>query len=217
MLKIYSKRFEDLGHSLEEIEQSKYISHGEWKSNEVDQELFDEWIVKARSLLVNACGNESQHFQLFVDAQESRVFEGGYDVFRRLRPIFKAAKDDYESGLLSNFKALVQAEIFDSELEQARELLKSKYIGAAAVVAGVVLETALRDMCIQNDIPISKLDKMNSDLAKAGAYNKFQQKRVTAIAELRNQAAHGHWVDLSVNNVEAMINDVEALLLSNCH
>jgi hypothetical protein len=53
---------------------------------------------------------------------------------------------------------------------------------AAAVIAGTVLETALRQLC---------LDRMNADLAKAGVYNSLMQKRITALAAIRNRAAHG--------------------------
>lgn len=37
--------------------------------------------------------------------------------------------------------------MFSNELEQAEELLKTGYRTAAAVIAGAVLETALRDLC----------------------------------------------------------------------
>ncbi|WP_205987927.1 DUF4145 domain-containing protein [Pseudoalteromonas sp. MEBiC 03485] len=97
-------------------------------------------------------------------------------------------------------------------MEQATELLRSGYKGPAAVVAGVVLETTLRDLCIDNSIPIAKLDKMNSELAKAGVYNKLQQKRITALADIRNSAAHGDWASFKNDEVEGMISDVERFL-----
>lgn len=107
---------------------------------------------------------------------------------------------------------MVQAELFDSELDQARELLSSGYKGPAAVVAGVVLETALKDLCDQHSISHSKLDKMNADLAKAGVYNKLQQKKITALADIRNSAAHGDWQSFSDTEVSEMIRDVESFL-----
>lgn len=123
-----------------------------------------------------------------------------------------AAKDDFQGGFLTSVKNLVQAELFDSELEQATELLNSGYKGPAAVVAGVVLETTLRDLCTDNSIPHGKLDKMNSDLAKAGVYNKLQQKRITALADIRNSAAHGDWTSFNDYEVKEMIRDVERFL-----
>ena len=37
-----------------------------------------------------------------------------------------------------------------------------------------------------------KADTLNAHLAKASVYNKLEQKNVTALARLRNDAAHGH-------------------------
>ena len=38
-----------------------------------------------------------------------------------------------------------------------------------------------------------KLGTMNAGLAKQGVYNKLTQKRITALADIRNKAAHGEW------------------------
>ena len=112
-------------------------------------------------------------------------------------------------------KALVQAEVFDSELEQANELLSSGYLSAAAVIAGVVLETALRELCDRGNISHSKLDKMNADLAKAGKYNTLTQKRITALAAIRNSAAHGKADEFTKQSVINMIDEVEQFLAIN--
>jgi hypothetical protein len=66
---------------------------------------------------------------------------------------------------------------------------------AAAVIAGTVLETALRQLC---------LDRMNADLAKAGVYNSLMQKRITALAAIRNRAAHGKPNEFTRDDVSAM-------------
>ncbi|WP_050766277.1 hypothetical protein [Microcystis aeruginosa] len=53
---------------------------------------------------------------------------------------------------------------------------------------------------------------MNSDLAKAGVYNKLNQKRITAIADIRNSAAHGKQNEFTVQDVSDMIKDVSRFL-----
>jgi len=94
-------------------------------------------------------------------------------------------------------------------------LLTNGYGGPAAVVAGVVLEASLRNLCDLNSIAYSKLDKMNADLAKAGVYNKLQQKKITALADIRNRAAHGHWQTFTEEDVRQMIRDVETFLATS--
>jgi hypothetical protein len=110
---------------------------------------------------------------------------------------------------LSTTRSLIQADVFDDELEQARELLSNGFTSAAAIVAGVVLETTLRELCVRQKIPTGKLDKMNADLAKEGIYNKLNQKRITALADIRNSFAHANPEGLTLNDVEIMIRDVE--------
>jgi hypothetical protein len=104
---------------------------------------------------------------------------------------------------------LVQAEVFGSELDQARELLAGGYLTAAAVIAGVVLETTLRQLCTDAGLPLGKLDKMNSDLTKIGIYSLLVQKRITALADIRNNAAHGHPEAFKNTDVSDMISYIE--------
>ncbi|MNT98300.1 hypothetical protein D3C72_2408540 [compost metagenome] len=53
---------------------------------------------------------------------------------------------------------------------------------------------------------------MNDDLAKAGAYNATQKKRITALAGIRNSAAHGKPDEFTPAEVRGMIDDVERFL-----
>jgi len=54
---------------------------------------------------------------------------------------------------------------------------------------------------------------MNADLAKAGIYNKLQQKRITALADIRNSAAHGKPEEFSEDDVKRMIEEIEQFLV----
>lgn len=56
---------------------------------------------------------------------------------------------------------------------------------------------------------------MNADLAKAGVYGKLLQKRITALANIRNSAAHGHPGEFSADDVRDMIRDVERFVREN--
>jgi hypothetical protein len=181
-------------------------------SNYVDGESFLEWKVKAKNLIVKVCGESSEHYKEFLNSEKPGGYETNLDQFKRVKSVFLAAKEDFEGGYLTSFKTLVQSEVFDNELEQAQELLKSGYHAAAAVIAGVVLETGLRELCTRQGIDHGKLDKMNADLAKAGVYNKLQLKRITALADIRNSAAHGKPDEFTKDDVQMMIRDVEQFL-----
>jgi uncharacterized protein (UPF0332 family) len=53
-----------------------------------------------------------------------------------------------------------------------------------------------------------KLDTMNSELVKAGAYNVLIQKKVTWLADIRNKAAHGKWDDFTKEDASDMLKAV---------
>ena len=124
------------------------------------------WRVKVASLLVSVCGQQSQHFLALEVACKPGPMQTNESLFRDMRAIFSAAKEDFEGGYLNTLRSIVQAEVFGSELEQASELLRTNNHLPAAVIAGVVLETTLRNLCTANGIIHGKLDKMHSDLTK---------------------------------------------------
>lgn len=215
MIQKLSDRFDQLYDEILEIESTREKKYSELRGNYdvIDNEKTLTWKVKSKSLLIYACGKDSQHYEEFIKAEKINGYQTQWDAFKKMKSVFLAAMDDYNNGYLTSIKNLIQADVFDSELEQAQELLSSGYKLAAAVIAGVVLETTLRDLCYQNSLPIGKLDKMNSDLAKAGIYNKLQQKRITALADIRNSAAHGKPEEFSDNDVTTMIRDIEQFLI----
>jgi hypothetical protein len=208
-----ARRFAELDEQANKISASKKANTGQYAwGNSVDERLLLNWRVKVRHLLGSACGSDSEHLKQFRDGEELQSMQTSHDVFERLYPVFLAAKEDFEGGYLNTLRVLLQSELFDSELDQADELLGTGYKVAAAVVAGVVLETGLREMCADKQLSVGKLDKMNADLAKAGVYNKLVQKQITALADIRNNAAHGHPEQFTDEDVKIMIRDVRRIL-----
>jgi hypothetical protein len=175
----------------------------------VDQNQLINWQVKAGHLISIVCGQDSHHLQAFrKDEAPQFVGDTNHAILLRQKAILLAAIDDYKGGYLNKIRDLIQAEVFESELEQAEDLLHTGYLTPAAVIAGTVLETTIRQMCLDKQIAIGKLDKMNADLAKAGVYNSLVQKQITALAGIRNSAAHGKPADFGRDDVANMIRDV---------
>jgi hypothetical protein len=182
----------------------------------VDSQMTAQWITSVQSLFINAFGADSVHLKNFAKYVQGYVT---YSNVVRAQGVLKAAVDDYVGGHLFNLRNLVEAEVFDDFLEQAEHLLSSGYFQAAAVIAGCVLEDGMRKLCVKYAVNVSpnpKLDQMNSDLAKAGAYNKLVQKRVTALADVRNKAAHGHWTQFARSDVQEMLSGVRRFIEEFC-
>ncbi|WP_082877149.1 hypothetical protein [Hydrogenophaga crassostreae] len=153
-------------------------------------------------MLRQAFGLESVHTQQFEAAFTS--FSGYLSSFRSLYAIFSSAKEDYEGGYIFSLRGLVKAEVLSDALEQADELLTSGYKDPACVLIGVSLEIGVKELASRHLVPVAKLDKMNADLCKAGAYNVAKQKQITAWADLRNKAAHGDWSAYSAEDIRDM-------------
>jgi len=215
--KMFQRRFDELSQQLEEIESSKFQRRMSRVLNMdfVDTELFTKWRVKARSLILNVCGQESEYYQGLKKTEDASDFRDTFGLFRKQRAIFVAAKEDFEGGYLTSLKALVQADVLEDELEQAEELLRSNYMTAAAVIAGVVLETAIRELSERHGVVVGKLDKMNADLTKKTVYSKLVQKQITVLADIRNNAAHGNSGAFTKTDVENMVRDVRNLLATH--
>lgn len=206
------------------IEEGATINAYQSNSNGDNSTFFSncvEWQVKSQSILEIACGKESHHLTRFTESMKFKMGDTNKTILNRLIPILRAAKDDLENGFLISFKQIIQAEVFDSELEQASHFLENGYVTAAAVTAGVVLETAIKELCKNKGIEINqtnsnkpkRLDMLNGELTKAGVYNVLQQKRITAIADIRNNAAHGNINQFNEHDVKDMIRDIERFLI----
>jgi hypothetical protein len=185
-------------------------------SDYLDAEMVNQWGTSCLHLLRQIFGQESDHYTNFKNLfpQFTDFYDGTKNV-RKAIGVLKAAKDDYENGYLFDTRVLIEAEVFDDFLEQAEHLLKQGYFAPAAIIAGCVLEDGLRKLCLRNSLVLpakATIEPMNVELAKAGIYNKLVQKKVTALADLRNKAAHGEWTEFNEKDVEDTIRDVRRFM-----
>jgi hypothetical protein len=168
-------------------------------------ELNHDWLISVLNLLQRAFGEDSVHYKNFDEQYKAYLYSGEMGA---LRGIFRAAKEDYEGGYLFNVRALVTAEVLDDFLEHATELLRANHKDPACVVAGIALESSLKELCTSQSIVHGKLETMNVELCKAGVYNMAMQKQVTAWAARRNDAAHGKWGAYTAADVDDLIKGV---------
>jgi hypothetical protein len=210
----YTDRFIELESQISKIESTKYRKeNSRFRNNEyIDDVILNKWKVNVQHLIEMTCGKDSVHYHEFMQAAKSINLDTNYKLFRRIVPVFLAAKDDYLGGYFESVKNLIQADVFSDELEQAKELLDNEYYVASAVIAGSVLETHLHELCKKNNIGTGKLNKMNDDLARNGIYNINIQKQITALSAIRNSAAHGKKDEFTKEHVKNMINQIKDLV-----
>lgn len=190
-------------------------SPGHITSDFVDVQLANQWFTSTLNVIQRIFGECSVHYQSIN--KHFKSYPKWPDVDQAYG-VLLAAKDDYEKEALFDVKKLIQADLFDEFLEQAEHLLEAGYYQASAVIAGSVLEDGLRNLCIENGIELPdkpKLDWMNSQLAKNGVFNKLTQKKITAFADLRNNAAHGKWSEFESTDVFNMLKGIRDFMERN--
>jgi len=169
------------------------------------------WLVKVENITKNVFGVESAHYTQL----KKLVDRGVHDACRvnEISGVLTGAKNDLDGGYLAHQEQLVAGVVFDSVLEQARELLKVGYKDPAAVLGRVVAEETLRRLCRAAGLPDKgKASMLNDSLHSANRYNKPQWRLIQSWLDIGNSAAHGKFTDYDENAVARMIEDIERLI-----
>lgn len=82
--------------------------------------------------------------------------------FQNQVDILKSAQARFDS-IIFDIQQIVRADLFDSELDAAKELLQNGFLRAAGAVAGVVLEKHLEQICKNHNVVVNKKNPSISD------------------------------------------------------
>ena len=126
--------------------------------------------------------------------------------------IVKAAESAFEDRLM-DITQVLQADLFDSELEAATDLGKKGHCRAAGAVAGVVLEKHLAQVCAgHGSLPSKKnatINDYNQALKDSNVIDVPQWRFVQHLADIRNLCDHHKGADPTKVQVEELIAGVE--------
>jgi len=110
------------------------------------------------------------------------------------RSILKSTAACFESSLFE-IQAILQADLFDSEIDGARELAKNGFYRASGAVTGVILEKHLRQVCTNHNLPSRKPHPCISDyyqlLKEAQIIDVPKWRFIQHLADIRNLCDHG--------------------------
>jgi len=134
--------------------------------------------------------------------------------FQQQMKILKAAERRFESSLFE-IKQLLQADLFDSEIDTARELLKNGYTRAAGAVAGVVLEKHLQQVSRSHNVTIKQkrpgIADYNEALKEAQVIEIPTWRFIQHLAALRNLCDHKKTREPKPEEIEDLINGVDKI------
>ena len=129
--------------------------------------------------------------------------------------ILEAARARFESSLL-DIRQVLQADLFDSELNAAEHLAKFKFLRAAGALAGVVLERHLSQVCADHKITISKknptIADYNESLKSADVVDLPQWRFIQHLADIRNLCDHAKKPDPSPEQIDDLLSGVGKVL-----
>ena len=183
---------------LDEFDQL-YKGDGRRKATDFTSYTIQDWLV----------GNRARQ-----DARGVREFNDGAVIYMRFQTqlaIFASAETRIDS-ILFDIKQVTQADLFDSELDAARELLRNGFLRAAGVVAGVVLERHLRQVMENHNVSIRKnptISSFNDCLKDGGVLDIPSWRAIQRLADIRNYCGHDKEREPTKDEVEELISGVE--------
>lgn len=135
--------------------------------------------------------------------------------FQQQLYIVKSLKDRFDSSLY-DIRQLLQADLFDSEIAVARELLKKGFVRAAGAVTGVVLEKHLSIVCQNHELASRKkspsINDFNQLLKDNNVIDTPTWRNIQFLADLRNLCDHGKEREPKKEEIEDLIDGTSKVM-----
>jgi hypothetical protein len=135
--------------------------------------------------------------------------------FEQQLAILEAAQARLASALF-DIRQMVQADLFDSELQAAEHLAKFKFVRAAGALAGVVLERHLAEVCANHKVAISKknptIADFNEALKAADVIDLPQWRFIQHLADIRNLCDHAKKPEPKPEQIEDLLAGVAKVI-----
>ena len=126
--------------------------------------------------------------------------------------ILKSASQRFRSSLF-DIKQLVQADLFDSEIQAAKELAKHGFFRAAGALGGVVLEKHLGQVCSDHKIKIGKtnptISDLNDSLKNASIIDTPVWRSIQRLGDLRNLCSHNKQREPTKDEVIELLDGID--------
>ncbi|MEX0975389.1 MAG: hypothetical protein WD024_08615 [Bacillota bacterium] len=135
--------------------------------------------------------------------------------FQQQLSIVKTAKGRLKSSLF-DIRQLVQADLFESQLEAAKALANNGYLRASGALAGVVLEEHLAQVCADHGLKLKKaaptIADYNEALKAADVADTATWRFVQYLADIRNLCDHKKADDPTQEQISDLIGGVSKIL-----
>ena len=155
-------------------------------------------------------GLQTKSYGKIVADQESAIPK-----MQNQNSILNSAEKRFESSLF-DLKEILQADIFDSELEAAKELCKKGFLRGAGAIAGVVLEKHLGHICENHGIKSRKkhpsISDYNQALKDGDVIDLPKWRFIQHLGDLRNLCDHKKEREPTKDDVDELIEGVDNII-----
>ncbi|KZK92898.1 hypothetical protein PsAD5_03619 [Pseudovibrio sp. Ad5] len=135
--------------------------------------------------------------------------------FKQQLNMVKAAKATLDSTLM-DLKSVLQADLFDSEVETAGALAKAGYLRASGAICGVVIEKHLHHVCTTHKITVRKKNPGISDLSQllkdASVTTVPQWRFIQHLADIRNICDHAKGREPTKEEIDDLVVGTEKVI-----
>ena len=129
--------------------------------------------------------------------------------------IVRSLPDRLDSSLFE-IQQMVEADLFDSEIDAAAMLAKRGFLRAAGAVCGVVLEKHLKSIATSHGLKISKkapsINDLNELLKNNDIIDLAQWRHLQYMGDLRNLCDHDKTPEPTSSNLDDLISGVKKVL-----
>lgn len=136
-------------------------------------------------------------------------------IFKQQFAILKSLEKRFDSSLYE-IRQLLQADLFDSEIDTAKEFSSKGFYRAAGAVCGVVLEKHLVEVCSNHRVIIKKkaphISDLNDALKSAEVIDVPMWRQIQHLGDLRNLCDHKKEREPDNDDLTALIRGIESVI-----
>jgi hypothetical protein len=141
--------------------------------------------------------------------------KAAYPKFETQLNILKSAETRFKN-VIFDISEVLQADIFDSEIEAAKELNKKGFIRASGAIGGVVLEKHLSKVCSHHSLKSRKKNPTISDfyqlLKENGTIDTAQWRFIQHLGDIRNLCDHPKDKEPTKDEIVDFLSGIEKII-----
>lgn len=124
------------------------------------------------------------------------------------------------NSLLRDIKTVLRADLLDSDLEAAKELMKNNYLRSSGVIAGVVIESHLKSVADRRGLTLKRkhpsIAEINDVLRENKIYDVPMWRFIQRLADIRNLCAHKKKREPTQSEINDLLSGAEKIIKEIC-